>query len=180
MNLDAVETGLLRTNRSGDMRGGGLCDARLAHRLGNDGFERRLVDRMWNCRGRNRCFTTDVLAGMAAAVAELDRCLGATAMDFGDEPRQARQKAVVVDADLVPAMAAALLRRRHLDRDQACAAVHPRHVVGDALVGDEAVGIRRARGHRRHHDAVLDLDRTDPRRGEQDVHPEHLMQRTSS
>ncbi len=45
---------------------------------------------------------------MAAAMAELDRGLGAAAMDVGDQPRQAGNEAVVVDADLVAAMPAGI------------------------------------------------------------------------
>ena len=121
-------------------------------------------------RGRDRRLAADVVAGVAAAVAELDRGLGAAAVDLADQPREPGQEAVVIDADFAPAMAAALFRRRHLDGDQADAAAHPRHVVGDGVVGDEALRIRRARGHRRHDDAVRDLDRDRCARREQDIH----------
>jgi hypothetical protein len=47
---------------------------------------------------------------MAAAVAELNRRLGAAAVNLADEARQARNETVVVDADLVAAMPTALFR----------------------------------------------------------------------
>ena len=98
----------------------------------HDGLERGLVDRMRNCRGRDRRLAADVDAGMPAAVAELDRGLGAAAMNLVDQSREPGQEAVVVDADLAAAVAAGLLRRRHLDGDEADAAARPRQVVGDA------------------------------------------------
>ena len=106
---------------------------------------------------RDRRLAADVDAGVAAAMAELDRGLGAAAVDFADQPREPGQEAVVIDAELAAAMAAGLFRRRHLDRDQADAAAHPRHVIGDGLVGDVALLVGAARGHRRHHDPVRDL-----------------------
>ena len=36
--------------------------------------------------------------------------------------------------------------------------------------GNEALVVGRARGHWRHDDTVFNFDRTDPRRGEEDVH----------
>ncbi len=170
VDLDAIEPGLLRAQRGGDVRGDGLGDARLRHLLRHDGLERGLVDRMRNGRRRNRRLAANVDARMAAAVAELDRGLGAAAVDFADQARQAGKKPIVVNADFVAAMAAAFFRRRHLDGDEAGAAAHPRHVVGDRVVGDETLRVRRARGHRRHHDAVFDFDRPDARGREEDVH----------
>ena len=55
-------------------------------------------------------------AGVAAGMAQLDRRLGAAGMDRGGEAREAGQEAVVIDAELVAAMAAAALGRRHLAR----------------------------------------------------------------
>ena len=43
-----------------------------------------LVNRMRNGRGRDRRLAADVEAGVAAAVAELDRALAAAAMDFSE------------------------------------------------------------------------------------------------
>ena len=169
VNFDAIEAGLLRALCGGDIGGRRRGDARLGHLLRNDGLERRFIDRMRNCRRRDRRFAADVDAGMAAAMAELDRGLGAAAMDFPDQPRQAGNEAIVIDADLVAAMPAALFRRRHFHGDQPGAAAHPRHVIGDAVVGDEAFGVRRARRHRRHDDAVFDFDRPDTGRSEEDV-----------
>ena len=169
VDLDAIEARLLRTQRGGDMGGDGLRDARLGHRFRDDGLERGLVDRMRDGRRRDRRLAANVDAGVAAAVAELDRGLGAAAVDLADQPRQARNETVIVDADLVPAMPPALFRRCHLDGDQAGAAAHPRHVIGDLVVGDKTLRVRRARGHRRHDDAVFDFDRPDAGRGEEDV-----------
>ena len=169
VNFDAIEAGLLRALRGGDIGGGRRGDALFGHLLRNDGLERRFINRMRNGRRRDRRFAADVDAGMAAAVAELDRGLGAAAVDFRDQPRQAGNEAVVIDADLVAAMPAGLFRRRHFHRDQPGAAAHPRHVIGDAVVGDKTLGVRRARRHRRHDDAVFDFDRPDARRGEKDV-----------
>ena len=45
---------------------------------------------------------------MAAAVAELDRRLGATTMDGIGEPREPRQKTVVINAELAAAVVSAV------------------------------------------------------------------------
>ncbi|HEV2625108.1 MAG TPA: hypothetical protein VGV62_08340 [Xanthobacteraceae bacterium] len=87
-----------------------------------------------------------------------------------DEPRQAGNEAVVIDSDLAPPVPAGFLGCGHFDGDQAGAAVHARQVISNAIVGDEALVVRRARGHRRHDDTVLDFDRTDPRRSEKSIH----------
>src|ERR1700722_7802181 len=107
-------------------------------------------------RRRNWWFAANVDAGVAAAVAELNRSLGAAAVNLAKQARQSRDKSIVVDADFVAAVAAAFFRRRHLDGDETGAAAHPRHVVGDGVVGDETLRVRRARGHRWHDDAVFD------------------------
>ncbi len=135
----------------------------------DDGFQRCFIDRMGNGGGRNGLLAANVDAGVAAAVAELDRGFGAAAMDFADQPRQARNESVVIDTELAAAMAAGLFRRGHLDRDHARAAAHPCHVIGDGLVGDVTFFVRAARRHRRHDDPVRDLGRPDARGGEQDV-----------
>ena len=131
VDFDAIEPGLLCAQGSTDVRGDGLGDARLGHLLRNDGLERGLIDRMRNGRRRDRRLAANVGARVAAAVPELDRSLGAAAMDLRDEPRQPGQEAIVIDADLVAAMASASFRRSHLDGDETHAAAHPRHVVGD-------------------------------------------------
>jgi hypothetical protein len=46
----------------------------------------------------------------------------------------------------------------------------PRPVIGDSVLSHATVVVRRARGHRRHHDAVLDGDAADARGGEEDGH----------
>ena len=111
----------------------------------------------------------NILARVPAAVTQLDRRFGAAGMNFMHEALQARQEAIVVDAELVATVAARLLGRSHLDGDEAGAAAHPRHVIGNRIVGDESRLVRGARRHRRHHDPVLDLDRSDLSRREQDV-----------
>ncbi len=110
VDLDAVEAGLLRAHRGGDVCGGRLRDARLAHFFRDDGLERGLVDRMRDSGRRDRGLAADVLAGVAAAVAELDRGFRAAAMDLVDKTGEPGQEAVVIDADLVPSVAAAFLR----------------------------------------------------------------------
>ncbi len=60
VDFDAIEAGLLRALRGGDMGGDGLHDARLGHRFRNDGLERGLVDRMRNGRRRDRRLAANV------------------------------------------------------------------------------------------------------------------------
>src|SRR5580698_4797233 len=110
VDFDAIEAGMLGALRRGDVRGDGLRDARLGHRFRHDGLECGLVDRMRNGRRRDRRLTANVDPGVAAAVAELDRRLGAATVNLADETRQARNETVIVDADLVAAMPATLFR----------------------------------------------------------------------
>jgi hypothetical protein len=107
VDLDAIEARFLRAQRGGDVRRDRLRDARLGHLLRHDGLERRLVDRMRNGRRRNGRLAANVDAGVAAAVTELNRGLGAAAMNFADQARQPRNKPIVIDADFVAAVAAA-------------------------------------------------------------------------
>jgi hypothetical protein len=67
---------------------------------------------------------------------------------------QAGQKAIVIEPNLAAAMAADLFRRCHLDGDEADPALRPRQIIGDGIVGDVTLLVRRARRHRRHDDAV--------------------------
>src|SRR5690348_14004316 len=67
-------------------------------------------------------------------------------------------------------MPAGGLGRCHFDRDKTGAAAHPGHVVGDAFAGDETFIVSKPRRHRRHDDAVFNLDRPDTGRRQQDVH----------
>src|SRR6202034_3731337 len=90
VNLDAVEPGLLGTPRRRGERRDGLLDALLGHRLRDNGLECDFLDRMRNRRRRNRLLTADVDAGVPATVAELNRRLGAKAMDLIDQSRQPR------------------------------------------------------------------------------------------
>src|SRR5262249_13254168 len=112
---------------------------------------------------------TDVDAGVAAAMAELDRGFGAAAMDLADQSREAGEEAVVVDAELAFAVTAGARRRGHLDRDHADAAAHPCHVVGDRGIGDVALLVGEPRRHRWHDDAVGELDRADPAGNEERI-----------
>src|SRR5919201_1273301 len=123
-------------------------------------------DRRW----RNRRLAADVAARVSATMAELNGCLRSGAMDFIDQARQARQKAIIVNPDLAAAMAAGLLGRGHLDGNEADPAACPRQIISEGILGDVTLLVGRARRHRRHHDAVGDFDRADLRRGEQDVH----------
>src|SRR6516164_3728343 len=87
-----------------------------------------------------------------------------------DQALQAGNESVVVNSDFATPMASGFFRRGHLDCDQPGAALHACKVIGDAIPGDETFVVRGARCHRRHDDPVLDFDRSDPRRGEKDVH----------
>ena len=170
VDFDAVEAGLARAHGGGGMGGDRRVDARLRHFLRHDGLECGLVDRMRNGRRGDRRLAANVDAGVSAAMAELDRDFRSGAMQLVDQARQPRHEAIVVDSHLAAAVAAGLFRRRHLDGDEADAAARPRQIIGDAVVGDVALGVGRPRRHRRHDDSVRDLNRTDARRGEQDVH----------
>ena len=170
MDFDAVEAGFSRPRGGGGVRRDDRLDARLGHLLGNDRFECGLVDRMGNCRRRDRRLAADVAAGMPTAMTQLNRCLRSGAMNRIDQARKPRHKPIVVDADLATPVSAGFLRRGHLDGDEADAALRPRQIISDRVVGDIALLVRRARRHRRHDDAVGDLERADARRSEQDVH----------
>jgi hypothetical protein len=170
VDLDHVEPGLARADGGGGIGVDGLADVERRHRARHDGLVGHLEHRMGD-RGRcDRRLAADVESRVAAAVAELDGALGAARVDFARELEQPRDEAVVVDAELAKAMTADARGGGHLDRDQADAAAHARHVVVDAVVGDEPLVVGEARRHRRHNDAVSDLDRSDPRRREEDVH----------
>ena len=73
-------------------------------------------------RRRDRRLAADVLARVPARVTELDRRFRAALVQGVGQPRQSRNEAVVVDAELVKAMPADLLGRRHLDGDEPVAA----------------------------------------------------------
>src|SRR5262249_56640637 len=105
MDLDAIEAGLAGAHGGGGESRRRLVDARACHLQRHDGLERHLVDRMRNGRRGDRRLAADVATGVAAAMAELDRRLGAVAVDRIDEARESRQEAVVMDAELAPAMA---------------------------------------------------------------------------
>jgi len=99
------------------MPGGGMSidalrDASPRHFLRHDRLKRRLVDWMRNGRRSNRRLAADIDAGVATAVAELDRGARPGAMDLLREPPQSRQEAIVVDADLAPTVPACPLGRR--------------------------------------------------------------------
>src|SRR5262249_61035379 len=72
VNFDAVEAGRSRPHGGGGVRGDRRLDARLRHFRGNDGFERDLVDRMWDCRWRDRRLAADVAAGVSPPAAGPD------------------------------------------------------------------------------------------------------------
>src|SRR5947208_3118739 len=109
VNFDAVETGRLRAPCGGSESCGRLLDARERHLLRDNGLECRLVDRVRDCRRRNRRLAADVYARMPAGMAELDRRLGAAAVDGIDEPRQAGDEAVVIDPDFAAPVPAGFL-----------------------------------------------------------------------
>jgi hypothetical protein len=172
MDLDAIEARLARPARGGGEGGYRHGDALGAHRLGNDRLQRHLEDGMRDGGRRDRRLAANVLPGMAAGMAELNRRFRAARMDRGDEARQPRQEAVVIKAELAPAMPARLLGRRHLDGDEADAARDARAVIGEQFLGDLAFRIGEPRRHRRQHDAIAHLDRSDARRRQEDAHAE--------
>ena len=139
MDFDAIEAGLLGARRGRSEAGDGERDVLGRHLLRDDGLVGDLEHRMRDRRRRQRRLPADIEAGVAAAVAELDRGLCPAGSDRGGEPRQARQEAVVIDAELAPAVAARLGGRGHLHGDEADAAAHPGHVVVHGVVGDVAV-----------------------------------------
>jgi hypothetical protein len=75
VDLDAIETGIGCADGGRGVRGDCRLDARRAHFLRYDGFERRLVNRMRDRRRRNGRLAADVSAGMSAPMAELNRGL---------------------------------------------------------------------------------------------------------
>jgi len=81
VDFDAIEARLLRAPRGGDMGRNRFANARDRHLLGHDGLECRLVDRVWNGRRCDGRLAAYVRTRMAAGVAELDRSLGAAAVD---------------------------------------------------------------------------------------------------
>src|SRR5215469_2467952 len=170
VDFDTVETGGARASCGGDMGRNRFVDARLGHLLRDDGFESCFIDRMRNCGWRYWGFAANIDAGMAAGVTELDRDFGAAAMDRVGQAPQSGNEAIVVNSDFAAPMPSDFFRRGHFDRDQPSAAAHARQVIGEAVIGDEALVIGGSCRHRRHDDAVFDFDRTDASRGEQDVH----------
>src|SRR6185312_4772476 len=105
VDLDAVEAGALRAHgRSREGLGGG-ADVVERHRLGDDRLIGDLEYGVRDRRGRERHLAANVLPGVAAAMAELDRGLGAAGVDLAGEAGEARDGAVVVNSELAFAMA---------------------------------------------------------------------------
>ena len=181
VDLDAIEFRFLRPHGRRGERSGRRGDVIERHLLGDDRLVGDLEHRMRNGGGRNRRLAADVDACMAAAMAELDRGLGAAAVDVFDEAGETRQEPIIVDAELAHAMAAGAFRRCHLHGDESGAAAHARHVIGDRVVGNVTLCIGQPRGHRRHDDAVAHFHVSDPRRCQEDVHgrltPPSLLRR---
>ncbi len=84
VDLDAVETRGFRPRTSPREGRNGFRDALARHLLRHDSLVGDLEHRMRNGRRRHRHLAADVAPRMPAGVAELDRCLGAAAMDFVD------------------------------------------------------------------------------------------------
>jgi hypothetical protein len=72
---------------------------------------------MRNGRRRDRRLAADIGAGVAAGVTELDRGLGAAAMDGIGQPAQTGNEAVVVNSDFAAPMPSDFFRRCHLHRN---------------------------------------------------------------
>jgi hypothetical protein len=81
---------------------------------------------MGNSAGRNRLFATDIGTGVAAGVSELYGGFSTLGADGAREPRQARQEAIVENAELVLPVAPTAFGRGHLDGDEANAAARGR------------------------------------------------------
>src|SRR5205085_2800577 len=118
VNFDAVEARRARAQRRRNVRGNSAANPLSAHLLRNDGLQRGLVDRMRDRRWCNRRLAADIHAGMPAAVAELDRCLGSGGVNRLDQTRQPGNEAVVVYSNFLPAMAPRALRRCHFHGDE--------------------------------------------------------------
>jgi hypothetical protein len=170
VDLHAIEAGFLGALRRGGEAGDGRGDVIRRHLPRRHRLIRDLEDGVRYRRGRDRRLAANVGAGVSAGMAELDRGLGAAGMNRGSQECKPRQEAVIIDAELASAVAAGSRWRGHLDRDQSHPTAHPRHVVVDDLLGDEALGVRKPRGHWRHDDAVFDFKATDGRRRQENVH----------
>ena len=162
VDLDGIEPGPHGAFRSRDKRRLRLRDAGARHRLGHDGLGVAFLDDVRKGRGRDRRLSGDVDPRVPAAVAELDRGLGAGRMDGVGETREPGEEPVVVDAELELAMLPGFLRRRHFDGDQAHAALGAGTIVGNGGIRDETLRVGLAGRHRGHDHAVLDCKRADP------------------
>ena len=170
MQLDAVEPGLADARRRRHEGLGRPFDALPGHLDGHHRLGGHLENGMGNGRGRDGRLAADVLAGVAAGVAELDGEARAVTVQLAGQTRQAGQEAVVVDAQLVGAVTPHLLGRRHLHGDQPDAAHGARLVIGDGGVGHVAVAIGQLGRHGRHDDAVADFHAPDQPPGKKGRH----------
>src|SRR5262249_57578760 len=96
--------------------GGRVADVVARHLLRDDGLVRHVEHRMRDRGGRKRRLATDVAPGVAAAMAELNRRLGAAAVDLVHEAGEAGQGTGVEDAELPPATPPPPPARTHLTR----------------------------------------------------------------
>ena len=121
------------------------------------------VRRRWRDRGdQGRPALGHVDAGGLAVVAGLDDQPGPVGVDGLGQPAQAGDHAVVGERRLVAGGRPARVGdRRGLDDQEAGAAPGPGLVVGDGLVGDEALLGAVVLVHRRQDDAVSHLHRPD-------------------
>ncbi len=144
-----------------------LGNAGRAHLGGDDGFGVAFLHMMGDCRGRDGGLPAYVGARVPAPVTKLDRCLCASALDAGHNPRKARQEPVVRYGQFEMPVLARRFRRGHLDGHEPGPALRARPVVCLGLPGGVPFGIRQARCHWRHHDPVCKFHRADPARAEQ-------------
>src|SRR5690606_28560212 len=81
-----------------------------------------------------------------------------------------RHEAIVVDSELVKAVAPDALGRSHFHRDEPRAACRARGKISDRAFGDIAFAVGEARRHRGHDDPIGYFDRAYIPRGEERGH----------
>src|SRR5208337_4293663 len=111
----------------------------------NTGYGRR---RFGHSAGRR-------LKGFAAGMMQLQRRLGAKAMQGLRNTRQSRNKFIVPDANLVGETLAARSDSAYFGNNQTGASLSPPGQITHQTVADRAVGIAISRAHRRHNRPVF-------------------------
>ena len=160
MDFHRVETGFAGPHSGFDKAVLGALDPVSRHGLRHDDLGVPLMHAVEEGGRRNRLLAANVEAGMAAAMADLDRGFRPFRMDGCDQLGQTGQEAVVIQSQLVVAVLADLFGCGHFNRHQPDAAACTGLKIGDGIGRHKALGIGMAGGHRCHDDAVAQLDRT--------------------